>query len=110
MPRIFMDMPQFPTKIKEQVDYSEIIFRQVDRVNMILSEPTKNLRQLGRAIDALVALTTFIGKIKFDANLGNIEEGEYYQNCINAFESCIKNLNKGNLLFKYRIGGHIGNS
>lgn len=95
-------------KISEQVDYSEIIFRQIDRVSMILSDPSINLQQLGRAIDALVALTSFLGNIKFDAELGKIDSSEYYQNCINAQEACIKNLNGAGLLFKYRVGGHIG--
>jgi len=100
-------MPQKYGKISEQVDFSEIIFRQVDRVNMILSEPTINLQQLGRAIDALVALTSFLGNIKFDAEIGKIETAKYYQNCISAQEACIKNLNDNQLLFKYRIQGHM---
>jgi len=57
-------MQSFSTKIKEQIDYPSLVFRQVDRVCEIMSEPFKNDDKLARSIDALIALVFFLDEKK----------------------------------------------
>lgn len=47
-------------KISDKVDVTMIFFKQIDRVNIIMSEPNFNLMQLARAVDALESNVRFL--------------------------------------------------
>jgi len=101
-------MPKFNTKVKEQVNYAQILFQQIDRIGLIMSLPELNIMQLSYAVDGLAAFACFLPKIAFDASDAGMDEMERYKKCITTIETIIKGLNANGLLFKYKVGGHVG--
>lgn len=64
-------------KIDDKMDISLIFFKQVDRINIIMSERVFDIMQLARAVDALDSNTNFLknkGKKKKKPKDEKVEE------------------------------------
>lgn len=105
-----MFMPGYsgPKAIKEQLEYADTLFMQINRIADIASQPDLNLTQFSISVDILATMVSFIEKINFSAK-ENMTPTDRYEKALVAFEKCLDIMNKKNLLFKYTIKGHIGN-
>jgi len=104
---IFKYMYGGPKSVKEQLEYADTIFMQINRVADIASQPDLNLTQLSISVDILASMVSFIKKIDYTSK-GNKSRNQRYEECLSAFEDILTILNNSGLLFKYKIKGHIG--
>jgi len=102
-----MSMYGGKTSVKEQLDYSDNLFMQINRVADIASQPELNLTQFAISVDILAGMISFLKKINFKANQHETSKTRY-EKTLMAFEKCLTVLNSSGLLFKYKIKGHIG--
>ena len=93
--------------VKERIDYPQLLFRQMDRISIIMSLPQINHIQLGRAVDALAALASFLGDIEYDATVKQTNEQAYYNKAVKTLENVIKKLYEKNLLIRATTTGKI---
>lgn len=95
---------------KERVDYPQLLFQQIDRVCAILSNPIIDYNQLGRAVDALAAIASFIEDFNFSATETFTSDNQKYKKIIETIEQVIKKLHEKNLLLRLRTVGRLGDS
>lgn len=92
---------------KERVDYPQLVFIQLDRINAIMSNPHIVYTQLGRAVDALAAICSPLGDFEFSSKeLPNNDNGKY-EKIISTLESIMKELHRMGLLVRLKTAGRV---
>lgn len=95
----------FPkSDIKQQVDFTDILFRQIDRVAEV---SVMNPQMFPVAIDILAGMVSFLGKVGAKADPTDTPEQRYLKS-LNTFEKVIRILNDNNLILKYRLKASLG--
>ena len=101
--------------VKEQIDYPTLVFRQIDRVMLILSEQYVNHEQLARAVDGLNAISWFLEEAEKGSKVKKIKvpdkkltTTEYYTHTLKFLRDVMGRLDGRRLLVKKTATGYIG--
>jgi len=101
-------MPQQTSfKSKERIDFPSVVALQIDRINVILSQPDINKLQLARAVDALSIMASPFGGDVYDVSQEPDAE-KMYQQAMDAYKTIMQIFKTNRFLYVETFSGSLG--